>query len=103
MAKLSAALLPFRVSEGVLELFIVHPGGPFWAKKDDGAWSLAKGEYEEGEEPLVVACREFEEEVGIPAPDGERIELGPFKQPSGKVITSFAVEANFEVHEVKSN
>lgn len=63
--KLSAGLLPFRVKDGVLEVFLVHPGGPFWARKDEGAWSIAKGEYEAPEDPRTVACRELEEETGF--------------------------------------
>jgi predicted NUDIX family NTP pyrophosphohydrolase len=104
MPKLSAGLIPYRIRDGVLEVFVVHPGGPFWAKKDDGAWSITKGEYEEGEEPQAVALREFEEETGVVAPPGPLIELGEIKQPSGKKITAWAVRADdFTVSEIKSN
>lgn len=103
MAKRSAGLLPFRRSNLEVEVFLVHPGGPFWAHKDAGAWSIAKGEYLEGEEPLAAALREFEEEVGRTAPAGEATPLGELKQPSGKVVTAFAVPADFEVDEVHSN
>jgi predicted NUDIX family NTP pyrophosphohydrolase len=81
----------------------VHPGGPFWSRKDAGAWSIAKGEYEPGDDPWQTAQREFTEEVGITAPAGDPIPLGQIKQPSGKVITAFALEADFEVAEVVSN
>lgn len=104
-AKLSAGILPFRRASGsaTVEVLIVHPGGPFWAKKDDGAWSITKGEYEDGDDPWVVAQREFNEEIGQPAPEGARTELGEVKQPSGKRVTCFAVEADVQVDEVHSN
>jgi predicted NUDIX family NTP pyrophosphohydrolase len=101
--KLSAGLLPFRVRSAWLECLLVHPGGPFWARKDAGAWSIAKGEYEPGDDPWETAKREFNEEVGMTAPDGEPIALGQIKQPSGKLITAFALRADFEVGEVVSN
>ncbi len=103
MPKRSAGLLPYRRRDEGVEVFIVHPGGPFWAHKDAGAWSIAKGEYEPGDDPLTTALREFEEEVGRPAPDGEPVPLGEIKQRSGKVITVFALECDFEVVAVKSN
>src|SRR5665213_3366050 len=105
MPKRSAGLLPFRVDEeGALELFVVHPGGPFWAKREDGAWSVVKGEYGEDEEASVAAEREFAEEVGLPAPPGLRIELGQVKQAGGKLVRVWAVEAPlFEVDRLVSN
>jgi predicted NUDIX family NTP pyrophosphohydrolase len=103
MPKLSAGLLLYRVAEGSVEVLIGHPGGPFWAKKDDGAWSIPKGEYVEGEEPWGVALREFEEELGKPAPDGPRIAFPPLKQPSGKVITAFAVRGDLDLTGTVSN
>lgn len=105
MPKLSAGLLPYRVSgDGILEVFVVHPGGPFWARKDLHAWSVTKGEYEENDEPAVEAEREFAEEVGVPAPPGPRLDLGQIKQPSGKLVRAWAVDApTFEVDEVVSN
>ena len=103
MPKLSAGLLPYRHRDGGIEVFVVHPGGPFWAHKDAGAWSIAKGEYEPEEDPLATALREFEEEVGRPAPAGVPISLGEIKQRSGKVITAFALECDFEVAAVVSN
>jgi len=105
MPKHSAGLLPFRISEGnILEVFIVHPGGPFWAKKDQGAWSVSKGEYEPTEDASDVANREFTEELGMSPPLGARIDLGELKQPSGKRIHAWAIEAPaFEVAKVVSN
>ena len=102
-AKLSAGLLPYRWRGERLEVFLVHPGGPFWATKDDGAWSIAKGEYDRGEDPWRTALREWEEEIGQPAPSGEATLLGEYRQPSGKLITGFAIDADFEVDEVVSN
>ena len=103
MAKLSAGILMYRGEATSLELLLVHPGGPFWAKKDRGAWSMPKGEYEESEEPLVVAKREFEEELGSAAPAGDYIALGELKQPSRKVITAFAVEGDLDPSTLESN
>ena len=96
MAKRSAGLLMYRGSGPRLELLLVHPGGPFWARKDQGAWSIPKGEYEQGEDSLSVAKREFEEELGSPPPPDKFLELGEIVQPSRKVITAFAVEGDFE-------
>jgi predicted NUDIX family NTP pyrophosphohydrolase len=94
MVKFSAGILPYRLSKtGELEVFIVHPGGPFWAKKDAGAWSAAKGEYEESEDPVKAAEREFEEETGLKVPMGERVDLGEIRQSSGKRVRLWAVEA----------
>ena len=103
MPKLSAGLLLYRVADGELEVLIGHPGGPFWARKDDGAWSIPKGEYTEGEDPWAVAQREFSEETGKRAPDGPRIDLEPVKQPSGKVITAFAVRGDLDLEGTFSN
>lgn len=103
MAILSAGLLPYRINDNLLEVLIVHPGGPFWAKRDNGVWSLAKGEYLEGEDPLHAAKREFKEETGQSAPEGEYLDLGELKQPSGKIIKAWAVKADIDVLKVKSN
>jgi len=103
MTKLSAGILMYRGEGPSLELLLVHPGGPFWAKKDRGAWSIPKGEYDEGEEPLVVAKREFEEELGSAAPAGDYIALGELKQPSRKVITAFAVDGDLDPSTLESN
>jgi predicted NUDIX family NTP pyrophosphohydrolase len=101
MAKRSAGLLPYRRSNG-LEVFLVHPGGPFWAKKDEGAWSVAKGEYPETEDPLTAARREMLEETGIVL-DGDFVPLGEVKQTSGKIVTAWAVEADFDADQTQSN
>ena len=102
MAKRSAGILLFRRRQQVLELLLVHPGGPFWARKDEGSWSIPKGLYEEGEDALVAAKREFYEETGC-APDGQFIDLGTFKQPSGKHVTAWALEGEFDLALFKSN
>jgi predicted NUDIX family NTP pyrophosphohydrolase len=103
MPKLSAGLLLYRVTGGGVEVLIGHPGGPFWARKDEGAWSIPKGEYVEGEDPWTVAKREFEEELGKVPPDGPRIDFAPLKQPSGKVITAFAVRGDLDLDGTFSN
>jgi predicted NUDIX family NTP pyrophosphohydrolase len=103
MPKLSAGLLLYRIRGGAVEVLIGHPGGPFWAKKDDGAWSVPKGEYTDGEDPWDAARREFEEELGKPAPDGARIDFPPLKQPSGKVVTVFAVLGDLDLTGTVSN
>ncbi|BBY42564.1 NUDIX hydrolase [Mycolicibacterium celeriflavum] len=103
MPKRSAGLLLYRVTDGAVEVLIGHPGGPFWARKDDGAWSVPKGEYAEGEDPWSVACREFEEELGKAPPPGPRIDFPPVKQPSGKIITAFAVRGDLDLAGTFSN
>jgi predicted NUDIX family NTP pyrophosphohydrolase len=102
MAKRSAGLIVYRRRGEDLEVFLVHPGGPFWAKKDLGAWSIPKGEYEEGEEGLDVARREFLEETGF-AVDGDFLEVGTIKQAGGKVVTAWAVEGEFDAALLRSN
>lgn len=94
-AKTSAGLLPFRAADdGAVEVLLGHMGGPFWAKKDEAAWSIFKGEYVVGdEEPEAVARREFEEETGQPAPTGELLDLGEVKQSGGKRVRAWAVLA----------
>ncbi len=101
--KLSAGLLLFREISGDIEVLLVHPGGPFWAKKDDGAWSIPKGEFEEGEDPLEAAKREFEEETGTVPPLGEFIPLEPVRQASGKVVHAWAVNGDFDPSTMVSN
>ena len=103
MSKRSAGILLFRGRGPAIRLLLVHPGGPFWAKKDLGAWSIPKGEHGEGEDALAVARREFEEELGAQAPAGDAIELGKLVQPSRKVITAFAMEGNLDPSRLKSN
>jgi predicted NUDIX family NTP pyrophosphohydrolase len=105
MAKQSVGILMYRGSAPALELLLVHPGGPLWANKDDGAWSIPKGEYEAGEDPLAVAIREFTEELGtrpIKGPTKFR-NLGEIVQPGGKHITAFAVEGAFDPAALASN
>ena len=103
MSKLSAGLLLYRCKDGFVEVLIAHPGGPFWAKKDEGAWSIPKGEYVEGEDPWPAARREFEEELGKPPPDGPRVDFAPLKQPSGKIVTAFAVRGDLDLDGTVSN
>jgi predicted NUDIX family NTP pyrophosphohydrolase len=102
MPKQSAGLLLFRGPAESLEVLLVHPGGPFWAKKDDAAWSIPKGEFSEGEEPLSAAIREFEEETGQPI-TGEFIPLEPIRQSGGKVVFAWAVRAAFDPTQLRSN
>ncbi|MCV7218834.1 NUDIX domain-containing protein [Mycobacterium crocinum] len=104
MPKYSAGVLLHRSLDGVVEVLIGHPGGPFWARKDDGAWSIPKGEYDPDiDNPWSAAQREFAEELGCDVPVGPRIEFDAVKQPSGKVLTVFAVDADLDVTEAQSN
>ena len=103
MPVLSAGLLLHRRAGDVVEALIGHPGGPFWARRDEGAWSIPKGEYDPGEDPWDAARREFAEELGCPAPDGPRRDLGTVKQPSGKLLTVFAVAADLDITGFCSN
>ena len=100
--KRSAGILLYRRSPE-LEVLLVHPDGPFWSKKDQGAWSIPKGEFEAGEDPLTVAKREFEEELGSSAPPGGFIELGELVQPSRKHVAAFAIEGDLDRSKLKSN
>ena len=102
MAKRSAGLLMFRRRGRELEVFLVHPGGPFWQKKDAGAWSIPKGNYAEGEPAFDAAQREFEEETGIKAA-GEFLALGEVKQAGGKITSAWAFEGDCSVTDVRSN
>ncbi len=101
-ARRSAGLLVYRLREGALEVFLVHPGGPFWRNKDDGAWSLPKGEYADGEDPLAAAVREFGEETGMTIA-GEFEPLQPVRQAGGKVVTAWAIAGDFDAAAVHSN
>jgi predicted NUDIX family NTP pyrophosphohydrolase len=104
MPKPSAGLLVYRRVDGELHVLLVHPGGPFWAKKDDGAWSIPKGEYEPGEDPLAEAIREFGEELGVaPPPADEAVSLGEVRQASGKRVSAWALEGDVVVEDVTSN
>jgi predicted NUDIX family NTP pyrophosphohydrolase len=102
LAKLSAGILMFRKRDSTLQVLLVHPGGPFWRNKDAGAWSIPKGEYSEGENPLAAARREFQEETGLEA-QGEFIPLGQIKQPGGKVITAWAMQGDCSPAAIRSN
>jgi predicted NUDIX family NTP pyrophosphohydrolase len=101
-AKRSAGILLYRMRAGAPEVFLVHPGGPFWAKKDAGAWSIPKGEFAEGEDPLEHAKREFLEETGFPV-DGEFRPLSPVKIRSGKTIYAWAVAGDIDAASIFSN
>jgi predicted NUDIX family NTP pyrophosphohydrolase len=103
MVKKSAGLLLYRLRDGRLEVFIAHMGGPFWAGKDEGGWSIVKGEYEEHEDPRAAACREFLEETGSQPPTGRMLALGEVRQPSGKRIVAWAIESDFDADSVRSN
>ena len=102
-AKRSAGLLLYRLRDGRLEVFIAHMGGPFWARKDEGGWSIVKGEYEEHEDPFAAARREFLEETGSEPPQGPALELGEVRQSSGKRIAVWAIDSDFDADSVRSN
>ena len=102
MPKRSAGLLMYRRRNGQVEVFLVHPGGPFWAKKDLGAWSICKGEYAESELPLEAAKREFHEETGFTA-QGSFLELGVVQQASGKIVSAWAFEGDCDPGKLVSN
>ncbi|MEI2763812.1 NUDIX domain-containing protein [Methanothrix soehngenii] len=102
MSKKSGGILPFRFQDNHLEVLLVHPGGPLWAGKDEGAWSISKGLFEENESPLDAAKREFKEETGFEV-DGVFIELGRIKQPSGKIVFAWAVEKDLDERRIVSN
>jgi predicted NUDIX family NTP pyrophosphohydrolase len=100
----SAGILLYRRNATTgLEVWIAHMGGPFWAHKDARAWSIPKGEYLQDEDPLVAARREFYEEIGTPAPAADYLQLGAFRQPSGKIITVFTAESEFAPERIVSN
>jgi predicted NUDIX family NTP pyrophosphohydrolase len=92
----SAGLLVFRERDGALEILLAHMGGPFWARKDEGAWTIPKGELEPGEDPAAGARREYEEELGHPSPAGPLLELGEIRQRGGKRVVAFAVAGDFD-------
>lgn len=94
--KRSAGILLFRRVGNEIEVLLGHLGGPFWTRRDAGAWSVPKGELEAGEEPDAAARREFSEELGLPVPDGELLELGEVRQTGGKVVTAWAIEADLD-------
>lgn len=110
MTRKSAGVLLFREVGGRVEVFLVHPGGPLWARKDEGVWSIPKGEFEEGEDPFGVALREFEEETGVPAETAMSIGAGsapvgldPVRQPRGKVVFAWAAPGDLDAGTIRSN
>jgi predicted NUDIX family NTP pyrophosphohydrolase len=103
MAKTSAGVLLYRRRDRRLEVLLVHPGGPFWARKDAGSWSIPKGEYTSGEDPLDAAMREFHEEIGCGPGPGERRFLGEVRQASGKVVSAWAIKGDCDTEAVRSN
>jgi predicted NUDIX family NTP pyrophosphohydrolase len=104
MGARSAGLLLYRIGDGgVTEVLIAHPGGPFWARKGDGSWSIPKGEYDEDEDALAAAFREFEEETGLEVPHRDAVSLGELRQPSGKRVTAWALEADLDTSAAQSN
>jgi predicted NUDIX family NTP pyrophosphohydrolase len=103
VVRTSAGLLLYRRAADEVEVLLAHPGGPLWARRDEGAWSLPKGEIEPGEEPLVVARREFLEETGHEPPAGRVIPLGEVRQAAGKVVVGFAIEGDLDPATASSN
>ncbi len=100
--KKTAGLLLYRIRDSAVEVFLVHPGGPFWAKKDQGAWSIPKGEFADDEQPLSAAKREFQEETGF-AMEGNFMALAPLKQRSGKLVYAWVLEGDCDAGAIKSN
>lgn len=98
----SAGILVYRKNDQSIEVFLVHPGGPFWKGKEQGAWSIPKGEFSEAEEPLLAARREFKEETGQEI-DGDFIALTPVKQKAGKMVFAWAVEGGIDAQNIVSN
>jgi len=104
LASESAGILLHRLRDGRREVLLVHPGGPFWARRDAGAWSIPKGEYAEGEDPRACALREFEEELGVPAPDAAALtELGTVTQRGGKRVTAWSAPGDLDAAAIRSN
>lgn len=102
MPKKSAGILMYRSRKEVLEVLLVHPGGPFWTKIDIGSWSIPKGEYTDTEDPFTIAKREFEEETSFQV-DGDFTPLTPLEQPSGKIVSAWTVEGDCDASKIKSN
>jgi predicted NUDIX family NTP pyrophosphohydrolase len=103
MAKRSAGLLLFRRDADGIRVLLVHPGGPFWAKRDRGSWSIPKGEYDEGEDARAVALREFEEETGLAPRGGDLLPLGEVRQAGGKLVAGFGLEGDIDAANIVSN
>ena len=101
--KRSAGVLVHRVTDDGIEVLLGHPGGPFWVRRDDGAWSIPKGEVGADEDAWTAAVREFREEVGLNVPDGPRVEFAPIRQPGGKVVVAFGIGADLDVTQARSN
>ena len=99
----SAGLVLYRIRDGKTEVLLVHPGGPFWKRRDEGAWSIPKGEIGPGESGLDVARREFQEELGVPPPEGEVLPLGSVRQAGGKVVHAWAAPGDLDVSRVSSS
>lgn len=100
----SAGLLLYRHGpDGAVEVLLAHPGGPLWASRDEGAWTVPKGEFQDAETPWDVARREFEEETGHPAPDGEPIDLGEIRQKGGKLVVAYGLEGDLDPATAHSN
>lgn len=102
MPETSAGILPYRLRSSGTEVLLIHPGGPFWTRKDEGAWSIPKGLHEPDEDPEAAARREFAEETGF-TPTGKLIPLGTFRQPSGKLVAAWAAESDFDPTTFRSN
>ncbi|HEY6398341.1 MAG TPA: NUDIX domain-containing protein [Solirubrobacteraceae bacterium] len=103
MAARSAGILLFRERDGEPEVLLVHPGGPMWARRDEGAWSIPKGEFRPDEDPLLAARREFAEELGSPPPEGAASELGEIRQKSGKRVRAWALGGDLDASAITSN
>jgi predicted NUDIX family NTP pyrophosphohydrolase len=103
MPKRSAGLLLFKRQSGELRVLLVHPGGPFWQKRDRGSWSIPKGEYVDSEDARAVALREFEEETGVTPPTGDLLGLGEVRQAGGKIVTAWALEGDIDPEKIVSN
>jgi predicted NUDIX family NTP pyrophosphohydrolase len=103
MPKTSAGLVLYRRRGGDVEVLLVHPGGPMWERRHDGAWSIPKGEIDPGEEPLSAARREFAEELGHAPPDGEALDLGEIRQRGGKIVRGFALAGDLDATTIESN
>jgi predicted NUDIX family NTP pyrophosphohydrolase len=103
VAAKSAGILLHRSRDDAIEVLLVHPGGPMWARRDLGAWSIPKGEYDPGEDPLAAARREFLEELGTAPPDGEASDLGEIRQKSGKLVRAWAQQGDLEAEQIRSN
>ena len=103
VSRRSAGIALYRRSDSGLEILLVHPGGPLWARRDQGVWSIPKGEYGDGEDPEAAARREFAEEVGSPPPPGELVDLGEIKQRSGKLVRAWGIEGDLDAGAIVSN